>query len=68
MTTGVKGHAIGHEYIVEAVGEEFIDTKLYFVCLLCDATQKHSALPLHLTSSEHHMKFLVSLTPSSDDS
>lgn len=50
---------IGHEFVIEAFGEEFLDKKLYFVCLLCDCTQKHSSLKTHLISTTHRMKFLV---------
>lgn len=61
-----KNLEIGHEYIIEAFGEEFLDKKLYFVCLLCDQTQKHSVLHEHLTSAAHQIKFLVSLERNSN--
>lgn len=51
---------IGSEYIVGAIGEEFRNKKLYFVCLLCDITKKYSALGEHLSSYDHQYKFLVS--------
>lgn len=52
---------IGTEYVCVCVGEEFVETKLYFVCLLCGGDpQKYSALGIHLSSSDHQWKFLVS--------
>jgi hypothetical protein len=51
---------IGHELVVEAVGEEFFDKKLYFVCLFCGLTQTHSVLHEHLISTAHRLMFLVS--------
>lgn len=52
---------IGREFIIEAEAEEFLDKKLYFVCLLCEnSTQKHSELNQHLVSISHRLKFLVS--------
>lgn len=50
---------VGNDYIVEAIGEEFLDKKLYFVCLLCGVTKEHSALGTHLSSFDHQRRFLV---------
>lgn len=56
---------IGREYIIEALGDDIINKKIYFVCLLCNPMNpKKETFPLldaHLGSEEHQWKFLVSL-------
>lgn len=59
-SVGKRASKIGCEYVVVAVGEEFVDKRLFFVCLLCTVTKKYSTLRSHLSSMDHQLKFLVS--------
>lgn len=54
---------IGQEYIIEVVGEDIINKKIYFVCLLCNLKNPQkifTKLDEHLSSETHQWKFLVS--------
>lgn len=55
---------IGREYIIEALGDDIINKKMFFVCLLCrrenPVKEMFPLLDAHLGSEGHQWKFLVS--------
>lgn len=56
---------VGREYIIEVVGDDIINKKIYFVCLLCQSEnrkkQLHPQLDAHFASQEHQWNFLVGM-------
>lgn len=50
---------LGADHIIEIFGEDLLDKNLYFICLLCDKTEKHSQLESHFVSTVHRLEFLV---------